>query len=316
MTPAVSVIIPFRGRIPLLREAVGSVLAQTFRDFELILVNDGSDEQVSFLDEVRDDRIRYIRQPPSGAAAARNLGIRKATGKYVAFLDSDDLYLPSKLEIQLRTMQERPGFVFSHTSYVRMDAAGRDLERIDSGGFAGRVYPGIVTCCEIATPTVMVLRDLFENLKFEESVRMGEDIILWVRIARHHEILGIREPLTRIRIHGNNATLNREAQLEGRRNVLRFAFREDPSFSPAFRRESYAGLHNSVAEAYRREGRDLKALAVLLAGTRYSPTDRTLRNNISDTLRSAARAAVPVRLRESIKRLRDVVRGCDGGRNK
>jgi len=316
LTPVVSVIIPFRGRIPWLREAVDSVLAQTFRNFELILVDDGSDEPAAFLDEIRDGRVRYIRQPPAGAAAARNLGIRYAAGKYVAFLDSDDLFLPTKLEFQLRMLEEHPHLVFSHTSYMRMDAAGCDLQEIDSGSFTGRVYPGIISGCVIATPTVMARRDILRDLKFEESVRIGEDVILWVRIARRHEILGIQKPLTRVRMHGKNAALRTEAQFQGRRNIFRFAFREDPSFPSAFRRESYAVLHKTIAEAYRREGRDLKALAVLVAGTRYAPTDRELLDNLSDTLRSVGRAAVPVRLRESIKRLRDVVRGSNAGGNK
>ncbi len=202
MTPVVSVIIPFRGRIPWLREAVDSVLAQTFRNFELILVDDGSDEPAAFLDEIRDGRVRYIRQPPAGAAAARNLGIRYAAGKYVAFLDSDDLFLPTKLEFQLRMLEEHPHLVFSHTSYMRMDAAGCDLQEIELGKLHRKGLPRDHLRLRDRHAHGHGPRDILRDLKFEESVRIGEDVILWVRIARRHEILGIQKPLTRVRMHG------------------------------------------------------------------------------------------------------------------
>ncbi|TFG55950.1 MAG: glycosyltransferase family 2 protein, partial [Deltaproteobacteria bacterium] len=104
MAVAVSVVIPFRGRIPWLREAVDSVLAQTFRDFELILVDDGSTENVSGEPWVRHESVHYFRQDPRGPGAARNQGLPLARGRYVAFLDSDDLFLPEKLEVQYRKM--------------------------------------------------------------------------------------------------------------------------------------------------------------------------------------------------------------------
>ena len=316
MNPAVSVIIPFRGRIPWLREAVDSVLTQTFGDFELILVDDGSDQPPSFLDEIRDDRVRCILQRPSGAGTARNAGIRKATGKYIAFLDSDDVFLPGKLEFQFRSMEEHPGLVFSHTSYLRMDADGHNLETIDSGSFTGMAYPRIITCCPIATPTVMVLKDVLGDLKFEESVRVGEDVILWIRIARRHEILGIREPLTRVRMHGRNAALLIESQIEGSRNIFRAAFLEDRSFPPAQRREAYAKLHSNFAGRYHGEGKHMKALSLLVAGLRYAPTDRELLGNIFCTLRSLAREAIPVRFHPAIKCLKDALRNLTGTGNR
>ncbi|HEX9190828.1 MAG TPA: glycosyltransferase family A protein [Candidatus Deferrimicrobiaceae bacterium] len=316
MNPAVSVVIPFRGRIRWLREAVDSVLAQTFRDFELILVDDGSLEDVSGEPWVRHGLVRYVRQDPRGPGAARNHGVRLARGMYVAFLDSDDLFLPEKLEVQYREMEARPDVALSHTSYERVDAEGRFLEVIDSGAFTGRVYPGILNRCVIATPTVMVRRVSFRDTPFDESARVGEDVILWVRIARHHEILGIRKPLARVRMHGENAALLPEAQLEGSLNILRAAFREDRSFPAAYRRDAYAKVFNGVANRYQGEGKHQRALGVLLAGMRYAPANREILGNVVRTMGGIARAVVPARYHPALKRLRDVILRRTGAGNR
>jgi len=118
---------------------------------------------------------------------------------------------------------------------------GKDLERIDSGKFTGRVYPRIVTHCPIATPTVMVRRDILGELNFEESVCVGEDVILWTQIARSHDIMGIDRPLTRVRVHGRNAFAEPGDQYHGNMNILRHAFRNDRSFNAEFRREAFSG---------------------------------------------------------------------------
>lgn len=312
VTVAVSVVIPFRGRIPWLREAVDSVLAQTFRDFELILVDDGSPEDVSGESWVRHESVHYVRQDPRGPGAARNRGVRLGLGRYVAFLDSDDLFLPDKLEIQYREMEAHPDVALSHTSYERMDRDGRFLDVMDSGAFTGRVYPGILDRCVIATPTVMVRRDSLWDSPFDESVRVGEDVIAWLRIARDHEILGIRKPLARVRMHGANAALLPEAQLEGSLNVLSAAFREDPSLSSAFRGEAYAKVYNGVACRYLGEEERWKALSLLLTGLRHRPANREILVNIARTLIALLRGAVPAPFRPSLRRMRDTLRGRAG----
>lgn len=295
--PVVSVIVPFRDRIAWLAEAVESVRSQTFGDFEIILVDDGSVERPAFLDAVGDGRIRRIRLERSGAAAARNAGIRAASGTYVAFLDSDDLFLPRKLEAQVETMERRPDVVLSHTSYMRMDAAGNDLEEIRSGAFGGRVYPGIVTCCPIATPTVMARRAIFRDARFEESVDVGEDVILWVGIARDHEILGIDECLTKVRIHGGNAILDPDRQFRGNRNILRNAFRNDRSFPAEFRRNALSRICLTAAQEYLGRGKKRQALGYFLRGLAHRPLD-------GETWYLMAHAFVPEPLKPAIRKIR------------
>jgi len=302
----ISVVIPYYNRADWLKTAVGSVLAQTFPDFEVIVVDDGSEELPRFLDGAGDPRIRYVRQEHRGASAARNHGIRLARGKYVAFLDADDLFLPEKLEVQVGRMEARPDVPLSHTSYRRMDAVGNDLEEIRSGTFGGWVYPGIVTRCPIATPTVMVRRETLaqQGFAFEESVRIGEDVILWIDVARRHEILGIDRTLTKVRVHGRNAFSDPEAQYRGSIEILRHAFRKDAGFGFSFRRRSLARVCSSGGHGFLGQGNRKEALRCFARGAAYWPLDP---GNLSILLR----LLLPERIKPALRRLRDAVRRGD-----
>jgi glycosyltransferase involved in cell wall biosynthesis len=211
----VSVVIPFYNRIDWLVEAVQSVLNQSFSDFELILVDDGSDQvlPVEFIES--DRRIRYIRQKNQGPAAARNAGIDATSSEYIAFLDSDDVFFPNKLERQLDLMDRNPTITLSHTSYFQMGANGDSGELVPSGIFSGIVYPDLIKSCPIATPTVVLRRSAIgNNLRFNEKIRIGEDILFWIDLTlSNHMILGINEPLTKVRLHGHNAAYDPQSQI-------------------------------------------------------------------------------------------------------
>jgi glycosyltransferase involved in cell wall biosynthesis len=205
--PRVSVIIPFQNRIPWLKEAVASVLAQTFQDFEIIIVDNGSTDAY---EAPNDPRIRYIRQEDRGPAGGRNRGMDVARGDYIAFLDSDDLFMPTKLERQVAFMDARPETLLSHTSYIRIDVHGEKLEDIYSGRFSGGLCDELIFTCPPATPTVMMRRDV--GVRFEESVKPDSDVIMWLEIAAKSPLLGIDEPLVKVRMHGSNAILNLQLQ--------------------------------------------------------------------------------------------------------
>jgi glycosyltransferase involved in cell wall biosynthesis len=300
----VSVVIPYYNREEWLRPAVESVLGQTFPDFEIIVVDDGSEEVPRFLEGGGDPRIRYVRQEHRGASAARNHGIRLARGKYIAFLDADDIFLSEKLEVQVGRMEARSDVPLSHTSYRRMDAVGNDLEEIRSGTFGGRVYPGIVTRCPIATPTVMVRRETLarQGLAFEESVRIGEDVILWIDVARRHEILGIDRTLTKVRVHGRNAFSDPEALYRGSIEILRHAFRKDTEFGFSFRRRALARVCSSGGHGFLGLGKRKEALRCFARSVAYWPLDP---GNLSILLR----LFIPERVKPALRRLRDAVRG-------
>jgi hypothetical protein len=143
-------------------------------------------------------------------------------------LDSDDVFVPDKLRIQLSLMRSRPGLLLSHTSYQYVDLDGKLLETARSGRFAGWVYPRIMFSCPIAASTVVVRREVFSgDCKFDESMRVGEDVLMWSRIARMSEIEGIDEVLSLVRKHPGAAAFSRDAQLTAANKVAGYFVREE-----------------------------------------------------------------------------------------
>lgn len=271
MSIMVSVVIPFFNRTGWLKDAIESVRSQTLKDLEIILADDGSQESLGFLSEFYDLPIRYFRQNHAGASVARNRGIREAIGKYIAFLDSDDLFFPTKLEVQVAAMEANPGVLLSHTSYYRVDAQGHRLGKVNSGIFTGMVYPRILLGCPIATPTVMIRAEsAVENL-FPPNAHYGEDVIGWIRIARRSSILGIDSPLSSVRIHDGNAIQNPAAQEEGVLNILRWALDEDPLLGPIFQRKLYANGYLRCARIFLGFGRKKDAVRCLAISVRKWP---------------------------------------------
>lgn len=274
--PTVSVVVPVHNRISWAVEAVRSVLDQTYADFEVVVVDDGSTEDPTPL-RVADERVRYVRQENRGASAARNLGLGLARGRYVAFLDADDLFVPGKLERQATVMEGRPDVAISHTSYLLMDHEGRDIGEVRSGRYTGSVYPRIYTDSHgIATPTVMVRRDaLGERARFNESVRYGEDALLWAELVKGSELLGIDEPLAKVRVHGNNAISNLDASVEGVVSVMRYGVLRDGDLTALRRRVLLSTLHVALSHLYllRKQG-GAEALRSALRALRLWPLNR------------------------------------------
>jgi glycosyltransferase involved in cell wall biosynthesis len=222
----VSVIIPFFNRVDWTIEAVKSVIRQTHKNLEIILVDDGSIEDLKELKKLirSDKRILYYRNiKNSGVAKSRNLGVQKATGKFIAFLDSDDLFLPEKIKTQLIFMVSN-GYVFSHTSYETFDILKeRLMVRIDSGKI-DLSYPETISDCWISTSTVMINAISFRKMtiKFPEEFSIGEDVCLWILISKQYTLKGLDRFLTKIRIHGFNARNNTNKQIMGFKNVFDF----------------------------------------------------------------------------------------------
>lgn len=140
MRPLISVILPFYRRADWLEAAVESVYRQDMQDFEIVLVDDGSAERVDELLGRFDARLRYLAQENRGPAAARNAGIRNASGAYIAFLDSDDIWADGKLSRQIAFM-EQGGWQWSHTGYRCFHEDGTPGGRVDVSGTRGEIFP-------------------------------------------------------------------------------------------------------------------------------------------------------------------------------
>jgi glycosyltransferase involved in cell wall biosynthesis len=270
--PVVSVIIPFFNRLAWLRESIQSVLGQTLDDFELILVDDGSLEDAAPVIP-EDEQIRYVRQENRGPAAARNRGIDMAWGKYVAFLDSDDLFLPEKLARQVAYLEDHAQTAWCHTSYCTFSTGG-EIEVVHSGRFGGQVYPGITLNCPIALPTVMVRKEALDGgLRFEESTRVGEDIILWSRLAQRHVLAGIDEVLAQVRLHGRNAGSDARSQIAARMSLVERVIQPDQALSPNVKRKLLSAQYGTIAERYLELGQAGISLRFMGRALTTSPTD-------------------------------------------
>lgn len=226
MNMKVSVIIPFYSRVDWLEEAIKSVLNQTYKAYEIIVINDGSKEDLDFFLNKYGNKIIYIKKRNEGAAIARNVGIEKSTGDYIAFLDSDDIWLPTKLEKQVKLMNDSNS-IWSHTSYQTFNDGNLDIikDYKDVSKFTGNVYPIILSSCPIATPTVMIRKDILEkyrDMRFNGSAKYGEDTYLWIQISLKYNILSIDEYTTKVRIRGSNAAQQVKIQLESRSTIWNY----------------------------------------------------------------------------------------------
>jgi glycosyltransferase involved in cell wall biosynthesis len=258
--PSVSIVIPTYGRVRWLREALASVYAQTLADWELIIADDGSDEETrAFLRGVEaDGSARVLWLSHTGKpAVVRNAALRVATGTYVAFLDSDDLWLPQKLSTQLEALRTHPDCGWSYTAFTNVDSAGRALAADSTRAWVpydGAIFERVVTGeASIRTPSVMALRDLIAQAGgFDEAVRSGEDYDLWMRLALRSRAAVVDESLVRIRHHEDHHSEDWESALIGRDHSLRTMQRvAEPRWRPLLERERAANATNLAANHLR-----------------------------------------------------------------
>jgi glycosyltransferase involved in cell wall biosynthesis len=203
--PIVSVILPTYNRAGLLREAIDSVRRQTFRSWELVVVDDGStDATGALLAGLDEPNLRALRTAHSGnPARARNVGLAEARGQYVAFLDDDDLWLPEKLAVQLPLLTGGD-FRWSYTGFISMNARGEHiwqtpLDRIPTGRI---LEPLLELRAAVALPTVIAERTLIEGVGgFDEAMRTREDYALWLELAARAEVAASPAPLVVVRDH-------------------------------------------------------------------------------------------------------------------
>lgn len=298
MSPIVSIVMPTFNRSEFLPAALDSVRAQTFTDWELIVADDGSDDATrNYLRTLpAPPRVRVLWLPHSGRpAVARNAAIREARGEYIAFLDSDDLWLPRKLACQTASLRRHEHRCWSHTRFAIADAAGRVVEAAPGGmhaAKAGWIRDSLLRGeTVIALPTVMVARADLEQLgAFDEGLRMCEDDELWFRLAARSEIDAVDEPLTLVRRHGRHGGSDVTAW-EDRLRVFESLLR-DEARSPYGRllRRQRAAHAAGLARSQAANGMRMQALATLLVSAPHGLRHRSWWPN---ALRAAARACAP-----------------------
>ena len=185
MTPQVSVIIPTFNRAQMVRRAIESVLAQTFRDFELIVVDDGStDETRAFLESQKDKIVALFHERNRGPAAARNTGIAASNAPMIAFLDSDDYWLPQKLEVQASFFRQHPQAIACQTEEVWIRRGKRVNPKKIHRKPSGHIFVPSLRLCLISPSAIMIKKQILDQIGwFDETLPACEDYDLWLRLT-------------------------------------------------------------------------------------------------------------------------------------
>lgn len=259
----VSVIIPTYNRADLIAQAIDSVLAQAYPKLEIIVADDGSTDNTAAVVAAYGERVRYLTLPHRGLpAATRNAGIRASTGDLLAFLDSDDLFLPNKLAVQAAALVQAPaaGLTYSNGIYFRTTSSepvGRVLDGLPTP--SGWVFGTLLVSNFLAPPIVLVRRSALDAVGlFNESPEFFavEDFDLWLRLASQTQFVFAPGDVAAIRRHAGGISRNTARLRRGVLAVLAACDRHFPVLMQqhiAARHEAYALSHGAVAAAEARE---------------------------------------------------------------
>lgn len=267
--PAVSVIIPTYNRASYVLQAIESVRRQTFSDYEIIVVDDGGfDATRKLLVQYAGERFLYLRADHNvGLAAARNLGIRAARGKFIAFLDDDDLWHPEKLFRQIETFERTPDAALLHSGYrvIGPDGSARDVQP----KARGRAYRQLLAWNSIAASSVIIRTDIAPEIFFDERLSGCADWDLWLRIARCHHIDYCAEPLVFYRLHSENMHKNTAVMEQDTFRILE-------KNAPFLTQTEYSRLRSShavrIAKAYYDAGVQQESIRLLGQALVWDPS--------------------------------------------
>lgn len=228
-SPLVSVIIPSKNRPDLVVSAVTSVINQTYANIEIIVVDDGSVVHLApVLHKIFSDKVLCVRNDVGlGAPAARNAGARIASGQFIAFLDDDDLWVPSKLERQLssfRTLGDDFGVVYCGYDFIVRDAI---VLRKNCYHANFDLYITALNECPVGSPTPLIRKKYFDMVGgFDSSLPSCQDWDLWIRISQVCKFYPVKESLALYRIHGDQISTNMNKKIEARKMLIDKHFNE------------------------------------------------------------------------------------------
>ena len=227
MKDLVSIIIPFFNRIERTKKSIYSALGQTYRNKEIILINDGSTEDIKNIEEIAakyEEIYLYSSKKNSGPSFARNLGMKIANGKFIAFLDSDDEWFNFKLSYQINYMLEK-NLKFTYTSYLRNCIEKNKIKLVKVS--KRQKFPLNAFRGEIATPTVILEKSISKNIEFPEEIKFGEDIIYWAKLSERVELHGINIPTALINVKKSSSANNLISHKKGFANINKYLFRRN-----------------------------------------------------------------------------------------
>jgi glycosyltransferase involved in cell wall biosynthesis len=215
-TPRVSVVMAVHNGAPYLEKAVDSILAQTFTDFEFVIIDDGSvDSTPEVLQryQAADCRVQVYHQENAGLTPSLNRGCARARGAYVARMDADDISFPERLKLQVEFLDRHPRVAMVGTAVVRIDELGREIKRNVCPTTHAEIVRALAEYNCFTHPTVMLRKDLLLAVGgYREAYRLAQDYDLWLRLAEHSELANLPDPLLYYRVYAGQVSVRKLEQ--------------------------------------------------------------------------------------------------------
>lgn len=272
--PRVTVVIPTYNQAHFVTEAINSVLNQTFQDFEIIVVDDGSTANTKEALKKFAGKIEYIYQENRGNAVARNTGIQNTKGEFIAFLDHDDSWLPDKLSIQMDAFSKNNGVGLVYTDCVAYDEE-KELPKGDRDYYSGWVFKHLFRRFFALPSGVVCKKECFDKCGlFDESFPTSNDYDMWLRISTEYKFLFIDQPLFKRRIHSDNlGSVAIELRLADKKILEKtyLQFKDSMKISKSFHRKRMSKLCKRIAQDYYRQTDMKKAREFYREAIKYAP---------------------------------------------
>ena len=256
----VSILMPVYNGSQYLSEAIKSALAQTYKNIELLIVNDGSTDNSADIIRpfLKDSRVIYIEQKNAGVASARNTAIKKARGKYIGFLDQDDLWLPNKLSTQIKFLETNKeiAFVHSRQGYIQTDGAPIHTYSKDwVSDLHGKCFTELFKRNRIAVLTVLLRKSVIDDIGFfNETVSRADDYELWLRICSKYSIGFQDKNLALYRCHDKNASHDYIKMEQAELNALETLYNKNKEafifIDKNILNNRFSKLHTEVANGF------------------------------------------------------------------
>lgn len=265
-SPLVSVIMPTYNRRDLIVLAIDSVVAQSYQNWELLVVDDGSVDKTDELLKERyagESRIKYLYQKNAGQSSARNQGIATSIGEYIAFLDSDNLWEPNRLAAGVEVLRKNANIGLCFADSISIDIQGRELGRENMRRYSGKVFPLMVIDNFVSMNTVLVRRSIFySDRPFNQANRLDEDYELWLDLSVNNEYFYIPHFLSRYRVEGNRVSDNFMRRLDANEATVKKIIAKydldmsDPDLKMGLakhylRRASVVGMQGQLGQCFR-----------------------------------------------------------------
>ena len=247
--PKISVIIPVYNGEKTIQETIESVLNQSESDFELIVINDGSqDATLDIVASIRDPRLKVFSYPNGGVSASRNRGFFHAEGEFIAFLDADDLWTPEKLEAQLKALQKNPQAAVAYSWLDHIDESGQFLRSGCRRTSTGDVYKDFLLAQFLENFSNALIRKqaLLEVGGFDESLTHAEDWDMFLRLAARYNFVAVPSTQILYRRSANSATANYYKMEAGFLKVLERAYSQAPESLQELKKESLSIFYKYV----------------------------------------------------------------------